>query len=223
MNEGIFSLLKHLLILIILVICAALMIMGFIYFLQQVKPWFTENVNYTHWIFLGVGASINTVKQTIAGVDGKVKSQYTLTTTAMSGGKKVISGFTSLNDGKTSEFIIQANKFAIVNQKDGSTKMPFVLWQNKLVLDGDLIASGTLKGESLVAGATLKAPIIKGGRVESGHFAGGSINIGNGNFNVDANGDLYAKSGRFEGTVYAEKIEGDIVKSVNQTTRYNTI
>lgn len=130
-----------------------------------------------------LNASINTVKQTIAGVDGKVKSQYTLTTTAMSGGKKVISGFTSLNDGKTSEFIIQANKFAIVNQKDGSTKMPFVLWQNKLVLDGDLIASGTIKGESLVAGAKLKAPVIEGG----------ALNI-NQKFIVSSNGDVTIRS-----------------------------
>lgn len=69
MNEGIFSLLKHLLILIILVICAALMIMGFIYFLQQVKPWFTENVNYTHWIFLGVGASIGWILSEVGVLD----------------------------------------------------------------------------------------------------------------------------------------------------------
>ncbi|OYQ79125.1 hypothetical protein B9T11_07770 [Wohlfahrtiimonas chitiniclastica] len=130
-----------------------------------------------------LNASINTVKQTIAGVDGKVKSQYTLTTTAMSGGKKVISGFTSLNDGKTSEFIIQANKFAIVNQKDGSTKMPFILWQNKLALDGDLIASGTIKGESLVAGAKLKAPVIEGG----------TLNI-NRKFIVSSNGDVTIRS-----------------------------
>ncbi len=41
---------------------------------------------------------------------------------------------------------------------------------------------------------------------------GGSINIGNGNFAVDAAGNLYAKSGTFEGTVKADKIEGDTLK-----------
>ena len=62
------------------------------------------------------------------------------------------------------------------------------------------------------SGSSIQAPIIKGGiikggRVESGHFAGGSINIGNGNFSVDSYGNLNAKSGTFEGTVYADKIE----------------
>lgn len=148
---------------------------------------------------------------TIANVDGTVKSQYTLTTEAISGGQRTVSGFTSINDGKTSEFIIQADKFAIVNKQNGETRTPFVVVDNKLGMDGDIIASGSISGNKITAGTSIQAPIIKGGRVESGHFAGGSINIGNGNFTVDSNGNLYAKSGRFEGTVYADEIVGDVV------------
>src|SRR5699024_7040961 len=55
------------------------------------------------------------------------------------------------------------------------------------------------------------APIIKGGRIESGHITGGRIDIGNGNFTVDPDGNLTAKSGVFDGLVKAEKIEGDVV------------
>ncbi|MFP5075626.1 hypothetical protein ACLD9W_12480, partial [Neisseria sp. WLZKY-1] len=39
-----------------------------------------------------------------------------------------------------------------------------------------------------------------------------SINNGNGSFTVDARGNLYAKNGRFEGTVKADRIEGDVLK-----------
>ncbi|MDM1545499.1 DUF1983 domain-containing protein [Ignatzschineria indica] len=147
----------------------------------------------------------------IASVDGTVKSQYTLTTEATVNGQKVVSGFTSVNDGKTSEFLIQADKLAVVNMRNGEVVMPFIIANGKLVMDGDMIATGSISGNKLVAGTSIQAPIMKGGRVESGHFAGGSINIGNGNFTVDSNGNLYAKSGKFEGTVYAEKIEGDVV------------
>ena len=148
----------------------------------------------------------------IANVDGTVKSQYTLTTEAVGAdGQKIVSGFTSLNDGKSSEFVIQADRFAVINKQNGETKMPFVLANNKLALDGDMIATGSISGDKIVAGTEIKAPIIKGGRVESGHFAGGSLDIGNGNCTIQENGDFYAKNGKFEGTVYAEKIVGDVV------------
>ncbi|OYQ81794.1 hypothetical protein B9T19_03790 [Ignatzschineria sp. F8392] len=152
--------------------------------------------------------------EAIVNTDGTVKSQYTLTTEAIKNGKKVVSGFTSVNDGETSEFLIQADKFAIVNLKNGQIAMPFIIANGKLVMDGDMIGTGTISGDKLVVGTSMKAPIIKGGRIESGHFAGGSINIGNGNFNVDSKGNLYAKSGRFEGEVFAKKIKGGIVDLV---------
>ncbi len=47
-----------------------------------------------------------------------------------------------------------------------------------------------------------------------GDITAGNINIGNGAFTVSRDGDLYAKNGRFEGTVYADKIEGDVLKFI---------
>ena len=151
-------------------------------------------------------ASISESKKAIATIDGKVEATYSLTANT----NGVITGFKFGSDGKQGVFNIMANSFVISNQVDGKVVTPFVLWGNKLALDGDMIATGSLSGDKLIANTSITAPIIKGGRIESGHIAGGSINIGNGNFNVDANGNLYAKSGRFEGVVYAEKIEGDI-------------
>ena len=56
---------------------------------------------------------------------------------------------------------------------------------------------------------------------------GGSINIGNGNFIVDSDGNMTAKNGRFEGTVAANKIEGHLVEgvsadAVDRITRYGS-
>lgn len=45
-----------------------------------------------------------------------------------------------------------------------------------------------------------------------GDITAGNINIGNGAFTVSREGNLYARDGRFEGTVYADKIEGDVLK-----------
>lgn len=55
----------------------------------------------------------------------------------------------------------------------------------KLFIDGNLVAAGTIKGDRLVAGTEINAPIINGGQIK-----GGSINIGNGRFTVNQNGDI---------------------------------
>ncbi len=159
-------------------------------------------------------AGVNTNKLAIANVDGYVSSQYTLTTETTINGEKYVSGFTSKQDGKTSEFVVQADKFAIMNKRNGEMQTPFIIASNKMFFNGDMIATGSISGDKLVANTSIQTPIIKGGRIESGHIAGGSINIGNGNFSVDSNGNLIAKSGRFEGTVYADRIEGDVIKRV---------
>lgn len=85
-----------------------------------------------------------------------------------------------------------------------------------------LKVESTANGRKIAASQTLTAPIINGGQINgatinsatlnSGSVKGGSINIGNGNFIVDSVGNLTAKSGTFEGTVRADKIEGDVLK-----------
>ena len=84
------------------------------------------------------------------------------------------------------------------------------------------LTSNSILGQHIAASQTIQSPVINAGTingttVNSGVFNGGSINIGNGNFVVDGSGNLTAKSGRFEGTVYANKIEGDILKSYQFT------
>ena len=88
------------------------------------------------------------------------------------------------------------------------------------------LAAGSITAEKLAANA-VTADKLKAGSITSdklavrtlsavssdlGDINAGNINIGNGAFTVSRDGDLYAKNGRFEGTIYADKIEGDVLK-----------
>ena len=171
-------------------------------------------------------ANIQTVQTATTTLDGKVQALHTVKTEVVASGKKVVAGIALGVDGATGEtqFNVHAQKFAVW---DGTMLKPVfaVVTQNgktQTAISGDLIADGTIHGKHIAASQTIQSPVINAGTingttVNSGVFNGGSINIGNGNFVVDGGGNLTAKSGRFEGTVYANKIEGDILKSYQFT------
>ncbi|PHI29687.1 host specificity protein J [Budvicia aquatica] len=75
----------------------------------------------------------------------------------------------------------------------------------KLFIDGDLVALGTIKGDRLVAGTSINAPVINGG----------SINIGNGQFTVDSNGRMVAQNAQIVGNIKANSGELNNV-TINQ-------
>ena len=100
-----------------------------------------------------------------------------------------------------------------------------------LFLDGDLIATGTMRGDRLIAGTEIKAPLITGGKMVSGSV----ISAGNpptfelledGTLNArraNVSGNIYANSGQLnnvvinedcqiKGKLTAMQIVGDIVK-----------
>ena len=166
-------------------------------------------------------ASIQTVQTATTMLDGKVQALHTVKTEVVTGGKKVVAGLALGADGATGEtqFNVHAQKFAVW---DGTMLKPVfaVVTQNgktQTAISGDLIADGTIHGKHIAAGQTIQSPIINastinGATVNSGMINGGQISIGNGNFVVDSNGNLVAKSGRFEGTVYADKLVGDVLK-----------
>ena len=166
-------------------------------------------------------ANIQTVQTATTTLDGKVQALHTVKTEVVASGKKVVAGLALGADGATGEtqFNVHAQKFAVW---DGTMLKPVfaVVTQNgktQTAISGDLIADGTIHGKHIAAGQTIQSPIINastinGATVNSGMINGGQISIGNGNFVVDSNGNLVAKSGRFEGTVYADKLVGDVLK-----------
>lgn len=83
-------------------------------------------------------------------------------------------------------------------------------------ITADKLAAGSITADKLAANSVtsekLSVQNLSAVSSDLGDITAGNINIGNGAFTVSRNGDLYARNGRFEGTVYADKIEGDVLK-----------
>lgn len=83
-------------------------------------------------------------------------------------------------------------------------------------ITADKLAAGSITADKLAANSVtsdkLSVQNLSAVSSDLGDINAGNINIGNGAFTVSRDGDLYAKNGRFEGTVYADKIEGDVLK-----------
>lgn len=169
----------------------------------------------------GAEAKITAVQQVAAGLDGKVQSLYTLKAETVAGGRKAVSALMLGADGATadSQILLMADKVAFVQPNTKQIVPMMSVSGNGMAVNGDLVADGTILGRHIAAYTDLRAPVIHGGvinaaQMNSGHLNGGSINIGNGNFTVDSAGNLVANSGRFNGTIYADKIDGDVLRMI---------
>ncbi len=111
----------------------------------------------------------------IADVDGNVRSQWTLQTQAI-GAKRAVAGIGLLADGQsgTSEFTVLADNFFVYNPATGAPKKVFQIVNNQALMNGDILATGTVQGEKLAATSTIQ--LASGGKLAIG--AGGSVQIG---------------------------------------------
>ena len=84
-------------------------------------------------------------------------------------------------------------------------------------ITGNIVAtSGSFNGTITAQGGSFASAIYCGSNNSayiSGHPQHHFLQGPNGNFVVDRNGNLFANSGDFKGTIYAEKIVGDIVNA----------
>lgn len=112
----------------------------------------------------------------------------------------------------------------------------------KLFIDGDLVALGTIKGDRLVAGTSINAPVIKGGLIEAGKVISqgsppafellpdGTLNARKANISgiVNANGGIFNnvtinENCDVRGTIYANRIVGDISRAYNITNNQSIV
>ena len=166
-------------------------------------------------------SQITQISSTQAKTDGKVNALWTIKVDA----NGAIGGIMLGSDGKESQFKVAADSFIVStgNQEKNLFVIQNVNGQDVASLNvNDFIINGTLDAKMIKAD-TFEGVKIKGVEINAGKFYGGSIAIGgttaNPNFNVDSNGNLYAKNGTFEGTVLAKKIKGGIVDII----RYRNI
>jgi len=128
-------------------------------------------------------AQISTVSNAVATVDNKLSATHTIKTQVLSGGRTAIAGIAlgATADNKTTEssVIVMADKFGVVkNATDSSVVSMLSVVNNKVAINGDLIADGTILGNHIKASQTINSPVINGG----------SLNIGNGRFSVNSAG-----------------------------------
>lgn len=111
----------------------------------------------------------------IADVDGNVRSQWTLQTQAR-GAKTAVAGIGLLADGQTgtSEFTVLADNFFVYNPATAAPKKVFQIVNNQALMDGDILATGTVQGEKLAATSTIR--LASGGKLLIG--TNGSMQIG---------------------------------------------
>ncbi|MDX7825734.1 fibronectin type III domain-containing protein [Aeromonas caviae] len=90
--------------------------------------------------------------------------------------------------------------------------------------------SGSFSGAITASSGSISGRLTMNGGFIDGRSGQDSISLGNNAFRVDNNGNLYASNGTFGGTIYADKISGDITNAglftfpaVSQTVTSGTL
>ena len=73
--------------------------------------------------------------------------------------------------------------------------------------------SGSFSGAITASSGAISGRLTMNGGFIDGRSGQDSISLGSGAFRVDNNGNLYASNGTFGGTIYADKISGDITNA----------
>ncbi|MGU9830169.1 phage tail protein [Pseudomonas sp. LF242] len=145
-------------------------------------------------------AAIQETNQVVATTNGKVSAMVTLKAQTIVGGKTVTSGFAFGSDGEQSEFLIFAQRFAVVDEVSGQLVPMFVVQNNQVVLNQAIISKAFI--QEIILGMTLRSESVDSiGRplleinVKSGTFTlrsagtGGSTLLNNDGLTVfDASG-----------------------------------
>jgi predicted phage tail protein len=103
-------------------------------------------------------AAIQIVSKAQATTDGKVSGMVTFKAQTISGGKTVASGFAFGSDGEQSEFLIFAQRFAVVDEVSGQLIPMFVVQGNQVVLNQAIISKAFI--QEIILGMTLRSETV---------------------------------------------------------------
>ncbi len=125
-----------------------------------------------------VAQGANTLAQTLDGEVTSLQAEAYLTVSA--GGN--VAGFKATADSASSDFTIQADRFALVSTNEGQTTVPFVVngttglvgFTANVVIDGDLITNGTISTDKIAAN-TITASEIAAGTITATEIATDAI------------------------------------------------
>ncbi|EOZ9126790.1 DUF1983 domain-containing protein [Klebsiella pneumoniae] len=160
-----------------------------------------------------LSASVQNTAKTVADVNGTVSSLWSMKVETVNG-KKVGAGITLGSNGETSDMILYADRFSLFNRNNATAVPVMVAEGNELYIDTARIKNSSLTSTKIADGSITNAKI--GHEIRSNDFVDGSrgwriAKDGSSQFNnVIVRGAVYATDGWFQGTVYANHIEGDI-------------
>lgn len=103
-------------------------------------------------------ASVQQVNQTLVGLDGRVSAQVTLKAQTVVGDRKVVTGMAFGTNGEQSEFLIYAQRFAIVNEIDGTVIPMFVVENNQVVFNTAIISKAFI--QQIILGMALRSAAV---------------------------------------------------------------
>ncbi|MDG6364449.1 DUF1983 domain-containing protein, partial [Glaesserella parasuis] len=121
-------------------------------------------------------ATISSTSRTVTTLDGKVQSMHTIQAVSIAGNRKALAGISlGSNGGTESSVIVMADKFNVVkNARDGNVKPMFSVVNNKVAINGDLMADGIISARMMAANS-IAAGSIQGGAVRANHVAAGEL------------------------------------------------
>lgn len=160
-----------------------------------------------------LSASVQNTAKTVADVNGTVSSLWSMKVETVNG-KNVGAGITLGSNGETSDMILYADRFSLFNRNNATAVPVMVAEGNELYIDTARIKNSSLTSTKIADGSITNAKI--GNEIRSNDFVDGSrgwriAKDGSSQFNnVIVRGAVYATDGWFQGTVYANHIEGDI-------------
>lgn len=173
----------------------------------------------------GQSAELQELKKTVVE-NGNVNSTWMVKMETNSNGKKYAAGIALGIDGKNlqSQFLVQADRFGLINTSNGNTTTPFVVENGVAYMNAAVIKDGSITNAKI------------GGEIRSDNFVNGSNGWrigkdGSSQFNnVVIRGEVHANTGVLNnvtinenctvlGTVQADKIVGDVVTMTDRVVK----
>ncbi|WP_051453309.1 phage tail protein [Glaesserella parasuis] len=121
-------------------------------------------------------SSLSTTSQAITTLNGTVSTMHTIQAVSIAGNRKALAGISlGSNGGTESSVIVMADKFNVVkNAQDGNVKPMFSVVNNKVAVNGDLMADGIVSAR-MMATDSIAAGSIQGGAIRANHVAVGEL------------------------------------------------
>ncbi|GAA0353250.1 phage tail tip fiber protein [Morganella psychrotolerans] len=91
-------------------------------------------------------AAVQQSAKAIADLNGKITASWNVKIETTSDGKKYAAGFGVGIEGGTSQFLVQADRFGLINVVNGQVTTPFVVENGITYMNGAFIKDGTISG-----------------------------------------------------------------------------